>query len=458
MYDFLMVTIMASPKLKRNTILMGDQLASLLEIQPNEGLSLCAGQTSCKVIISISERLGNKKSIYLPPSILNKMHLRSGRRLGICKQDGCIRVGPVIGVMAETYNTPGRPFGAQSFFVKQIISLGRRMGQLCYGFSPYSVNWNRKVIYGYTFGKTGWVRSVFPLPDVIYPREKGYSAPTIRVRKRLEALGCKFINPILIGKWQTYKILSQKPELLPYIPETKFIKNFQQVDRMIRRHKAVYMKPVTGSRGKNIIKVVKNTGPYRYYYQMNNRLYQGTSSTIAGLRSSLRRVMGKNRYIIQKQINLIRSQGNVIDVRVMVQKDHSGTWSITGNVCRIGRRGSITSNIAAGGHASQLTKVLAHNFKNAETREKIENEIKMLALEVANTLESSIGSIGELGIDIGVDKAGRVWFIEANLKPGRQVFTLIKDPRGRRHSVEKPLLYCRYLAGFSKEGGADSIG
>ncbi|MEN6327702.1 MAG: YheC/YheD family protein, partial [Syntrophomonas sp.] len=245
-----------------------------------------------------------------------------------------------------------------------------------------------------------------------------------------------------------YKILSQKPELEPYLPETRLIKNFQQVNNMVNRHKAIYMKPINGSKGRNIIKVVKTSGTYKYQYQINNQIFHGKSQNITSLRNSLHRVMGNRNYIVQKQINLLRSQGSVIDVRVMVQKDHTGRWHITGNICRIGRTGSITSNIAAGGHASHLTTVLAHNFDNGETRKAIENEVKMLALQAAQALEASVGSIGELGIDIGIDRNGRVWFIEANLKPARQVFILVRDHQGRRDSVERPLLYSRYLAGF----------
>jgi hypothetical protein len=53
-----------------------------------------------------------------------------------------------------------------------------------------------------------------------------------------------------------------------------------------------------------------------------------------------------------------------------------------------------------------------------------------------------------MGVDIGIDKGGQVWFIEANLRPARQVFTLIGEKKTRLLSVKRPMLYCRYLAGF----------
>lgn len=448
MYSFPMVTIMVNPKQRDGILLISNQLASPFNVGPKETIDFITGQSTHKVSISISQSAKNKKSIYLSPRVLKKMHLKSGRTYGISIQNDGIHIGPVVGVMAQTYNKPGRPFGGQSAFIRELILAGHRLGQICYGFSPFSIDWDRKVINGYTYGSNGWVRSTFPIPDVIYPRERGYSPPIQRIRKKLDQMGCKFINPILIGKWNTYKILSKVPELEPYLPETRLITNFQQVNNMVNRHKSVYMKPVNGSKGRNIIKVVKSNSAYRYQYQVNNRIYQGSSRNISSLRTSLRRVMGKRNYIVQKQINLLHSRGSVIDVRVMVQKDHTGKWNITGNICRIGRTGSITSNIAAGGRASHLATVLTHYFKSEEIRKAIEREVKAVALEAAQVLESSVGSIGELGIDIGIDKNARVWFIEANLKPARQVFILVHDHQGRRDSVERPLLYSRYLAGF----------
>jgi glutathione synthase/RimK-type ligase-like ATP-grasp enzyme len=448
MYDFPMVNIEANPTQKDSILLVSSELAELLKIEPQEIINFITGQITYQVYISISQRMKNKKSISLSSGFLKKTHLQTRRTYGISRQNDGIHIGPVVGVMAQIYNKPGRPFGGQTLFIRELIKAGHLLGQICFGFNPHSIDWSKKVIRGFTYGSSGWVRSIFPIPDVIYPRERGYSPPIQQIRERLEKMGCKFINPSLIGKWNTYKILSQTTELKHYLPETKLLNNFQQVSNMINRHNAVYMKPVNGSKGRNIIKVIKDSDTYKYQYQVNNKIFQGTSRNISSLRSSLRPIMGKRNYIVQKKINLLSSQGGVIDVRVMVQKDHTGRWIITGNICRIGRTGSITSNIAAGGHASHLSTVLSNNFRNENTCKAIEQEVKKVALDAAQALEASVGSIGELGIDIGIDQNARVWFIEANLKPARQVFILVQDKQGRHNSIERPLLYSRYLAGF----------
>ena len=56
--------------------------------------------------------------------------------------------------------------------------------------------------------------------------------------------------------------------------------------------------------------------------------------------------------------------------------------------------------------------------------------------------------MGEMGIDVGVDQAGKLWFIEINLRPARRLFTLIGEHNTRLLSIQRPMLYSQYLAGF----------
>ena len=138
-------------------------------------------------------------------------------------------------------------------------------------------------------------------------------------------------------------------------------------------------------------------------------------------------------------------------MRAIVQKDHTGRWDITGMGCRMGAQGSITSNIATGGRGSKLSTVLERHFQKREQRDQIEHDLSFIALESARVLEKSIGMAGEMGIDLGIDTSGKAWFIEANLRPARQIFNLIGEQQMRQQSIINPLLYSRYLAGFSEK-------
>lgn len=359
-------------------------------------------------------------------------------------------IGPVVGILSGRHPDDRRPFGEQSTFFSQMIAAAKQLGQIVYAFSPSNVNWSKKTVRGYGYANGQWFRANYPLPNVVYPRESGYSRSILPVRKRLQEAGCIFINPPLIGKWRTFKILSVNDELLENIPDTQLVNNFDQVDKMLNKYQAVYIKPVKGSQGRNIIKVdkKKDSKVYEFKYQLNNQIFSGKVKTIKELRKQLSLVMGNKTYIVQRQINLLRTENKLIDIRILVQKDQNGEWTITGKACRVGRTGSITSNISAGGNAYNVEDIISRYFQDPQDKERIINEVNRLALQSAANIEKKIGATGEFGIDIGVDKNGQVWFIEANLKPGRQVFNLIGDKATRMKSIEKPLLYARYLANF----------
>ncbi|MDD2619577.1 MAG: YheC/YheD family protein [Syntrophomonadaceae bacterium] len=450
MQNFKMLIVKSVPKQEKDLISISKDLADYLEINEYESLKLNVGKLTKSLKINIEKSSKNKNTISLNSQAARSLYLSNGRKYGFRGNKDAIRIGPVVGIMIEESKQINKPFGGQSFFVKQLLASGRSFGELCFAFSPFRINWSQKTVQGYFYGEKGWSKATFPIPDVIYMRGKGYYPVQMEIRRRLEGMGVAFFNPALIGKWQTHRILTQKPELLPYIPDTRLIKDFAMVDRMIKKYQAVYLKPVTGSQGKNIVRVHKNkeSTNYQYQYQMNNQSYHGSAQNLAQLRSCLRPVMGKKTYIIQKQINLLKSEGNLVDVRILVQKDCTGCWGVTGMACRVGRKGSITSNISAGGSGRHLQSVLQSKFPDEKQQNQITNDLEFVALEAAKTLEESIGPSGEMGIDIGIDKNGHIWFIEANLRPARQVFSLIGEQQTRKLSVERPMLYSRFLAGF----------
>jgi len=450
MNNFRLISIKNNSQTEKNKIRLSSDIASEVGLREGEPVTLKIGLLTLQLQVKMHKNREVKNNIDLNPSTIKRLHLKTDRKLGINIDNNTISLGPVVGIMVELSPEISKPFGGQTFFIKQLLDSGRKIGEICFAFDPYSINWDKKIVYGYTYNGSKWIRGVYLIPEIIYPREKGYNSKKVRIRQRLKSLGVKFLNPILVGKWQTHKMLMQNESLTPYIPETKLIKNFSQVDHMIARYKALYLKPINGSQGKNIIKLVKTkkNSAYHYKYQLNNQIHQGIAHDIQGLRVALRKVMGNRSYIMQKQINLIRARGSLMDVRIIVQKDHTGTWDVTGMAFRVGRTGNITSNISAGGTAKNVKTMLLQQFKDAERVQKIIKEIEQLALEAAKTMEKTVGLCGEMGIDIGVDKNGKVWFIEANLRPARRVFLLMGDKAARLKSVTKPMLYCRYLAGF----------
>lgn len=451
MMPMLMVAISPNNKLEKKCLQVGTGIANQLDLNNDQFISLYVGLESISLTVSIKNDPFSTQKCCLHPQLISAMGLGEAREYGIRRDGNSIHIGPLIGIMANQYADPKRPFGNQSLFISQLITQARNMGAICYAFKSQNVNIAQGNVEGYTYINNTWKIGTYRLPNVIYPRENISSIRQTELRKKLSKSGCLFINPPWLGKWQSYKILSQIDALRKYIPDTYLFNSFKQVAVMLRKYQVAYMKPVAGSQGDRIIRVSKaRNSRYRYQYQMNHKTVHGNANSLAELERSLKKVMAKKAYIVQQPINLLRNQGSLIDMRVMTQKNADGQWEVSGKAFRIGRAGSITSNISGGGRGCQVKQLLSQHFPDPQEAERIIREVDCLAIDIASALEKSYMPIGELGIDIGVDQDGQLWFIEANLKPARKVFTLIGEPETRLLTVQRPIQYARYLAGFRK--------
>lgn len=431
-------------------ILISADLTSQADYGYNRELKLGVGKSSRTVKIRINTSRIDKKSLTMNPALIKKVYLHENHKYGVKFEQDEIRIGPVVGIIAPKQDSKKRPFGSQTTFFQEVMASSRQLGQICFAFYFADIDWNKKVINGYFHGKNGWQRGKFPMPDVIYPRSKFWVANRAESRRRLSRLGVKILNPPMVGKWEAYRIFKKNPELVPYLPETRLINSFRQVDLMAKKYRAVYLKPVNGTQGKNIIKVSKNkkSSGYCYQYHSNGSLCKGNASDLLQLQKQLRPVMAGRSYLVQKEISLLRYEGGIVDIRVMVQKDHNGRWDVTGMACRVGKQGAITSNISSGGSGKKVETVLKKSFSGSKQINHIMETIIFVCINAAQSIEDYLGNCGEMGVDIGVDRFGKVWFIEANLRPARLVFSLIGEKQTRLKSVETPLLYARYLAGF----------
>ena len=74
--------------------------------------------------------------------------------------------------------------------------------------------------------------------------------------------------------------------------------------------------------------------------------------------------------------------------------------------------------------------------------------IRSASLEIVHALEEVLDNpLGEVGLDLGVDRSGRVWLIEVNAKPFRK--TADAGPKRQVwRSFHRPMAYAKYIAGY----------
>ncbi|MDO4541175.1 MAG: YheC/YheD family protein [Syntrophomonadaceae bacterium] len=357
------------------------------------------------------------------------------------------REGPIVGILVDIRGGGNKPFGPQTMFIRQLLQAGDNLGQICFAFTVNDVNFDQKQIRGYRWTKGAWVRQWFSLPHVVYPRDFGVSPSKVRLRQRLMSLGCQFSSPLIIGKWRSWEILSACPELSSTLPETRKLEGVKSLREMVGAYGSIYIKPVDGSQGRNIARLRQiNPNGFELCYNSANGLRRFAGS-ISALYAPLSRLTGSRKFIMQEEIKLIRFKNGIADVRVLVQKDYDAVWKITGKACRVGTRGAITSNISGGGHGYTVRRVLEEHFDEKHVG-SILHDLDELALMVVDALERQIDTVGEMGIDLGIDVNGKLWFIEANLRPARYVFIQMGDMDTRMLAVRRPMEFAHYLSGY----------
>lgn len=359
----------------------------------------------------------------------------------------------IVGILVGEYAGP-LPF-AESAYCRQLCHIGNRQRMTIYVFCPGWVISGRRSIPGYTFENGKWIRKQFPAPEIIYDRCISHDKKQQRRKQRcLEILTelqpFVYLTRGLAGKWSVYQALMKHSLFAPYLPSTVRYESTVQLDNWLSLHEGeAFLKPQNGSHGKRTLHVK----------EMNAELGGGLALTGRDSRNQLfrrkfrsrqdglewiHRFIGSRAFLLQPYLQLNNSQGEPFDVRVLMQKNENGAWSMTGMAVRAGRKHSLTSNLHGGGTAHR-----ALPFLNKELGErngiKAVQIISKLSEVIPKHLESQFGRLGELGIDYGVDRRGRIWILEVNSKPGRSSFFRIGDMQGARKSVENPIQYARYL-------------
>lgn len=345
----------------------------------------------------------------------------------------------LVGVLS-TRRAGAHPFPEGGYF-RQLMKAGRRLGIRVIAFSPLDINWANGTVLGFTHNGSSWQAGRYPVPRIVYDRifaSRGHwQRYWSNARRMRQTYRVRFMGRGLHGKWQFYRIARRVPELKPHIPETHVITGTGIVLAMLNRHRTVYLKPVFGSGGRGIIRVTRRGSMYLVKMSGGGRRTLSAAELPAVLAGTGRR------YVVQQGLDLAYLQGSPYDVRSIVQKNGEGEWQVTGKAARIGRRHSITSNLHTGGHARTVQAVLESYFPDRAA--EIEQEIDSLAIQVAQVMERRAGPLCDLGLDMGIDRQGKVWLIEVNSKPGRKVFRLTRDREARRLSIETPMAYARYL-------------
>ncbi|WP_168122776.1 YheC/YheD family protein [Paenibacillus sp. HB172176] len=353
---------------------------------------------------------------------------------------------PILGILTLYLNDAG-VVEEKAMFRKMTIE-GRKLGLRVFVFTPQDVNHDKKRIRGLHYNEStrAWYRKWTSFPHMIFDRCRIQQTPRfqqlLKFRSRYQHL--TFLNRPLRNKWTIHSLLAKDERFSSFLPKTRYIDSVKDIHSMLRSHRLLYLKPVNGTGGRGILRIEKLRGG-RLLVQGRNqdrRIVQPQRMNESQLDSYLGRWDLKNiRYIVQQGIQLKLKDGRVHDYRLLVQKNGSGEWQVTGCAGRIGPPGSITANLHGGGKAVKMDELLKEWITDETKISSVKSSVSEFGIAVSQYLELCYGALCELAIDIAIDRQGKIWMIEVNPKPAREVFARAGEGNAYMTAIRRPLEY-----------------
>lgn len=461
-----------------NRIYLTESLFKKMGLPPGLSVTLKIGRISRLAMIGQvhSNSKTNESLLFFSPDLYTHCQITVGSAITLKFNyiENTLSLGPLIGLFTvrNTLAEPG--FGSQESSLLALANSSECLSGLVFVFCPEDINWDMSLITGYVpssehspeqpdgdsdapWAPSLWKPVVLPLPDVVYdrlPSRTIEAKPEVREAKcRLMTIfGCLYFNPMFLDKWETHLALSKIGEVAAYLPPTKLVETPEDIRGFLSQYKSVFLKPSSGSLGRRIIKIsLDEQGRFNYMYRSRDKqTMAGLTADFHMLMNLLKPVMGKRSYVVQKDLALAKYENCPFDIRVLAQKDMRGNWRRTKIYVRKAAPDSFLSNLSDGARPQAISEVLKQVFAaDFLAPYGLGEDIRQAVSAIPPALERGTGRMwGELGIDLGIDKHGKIWLIEINSKPFRALVSESGSLKIIKRSLMRPLEFSKFLAGY----------
>ncbi|PLR89939.1 YheC/YheD family endospore coat-associated protein [Bacillus sp. T33-2] len=336
------------------------------------------------------------------------------------EESNSLSFGPVIAVLTEITGETVPSFRSIHSFCEELHDGISGNAGFFYVFSLQ--HFSDECISGYYYEQENWKMDSLPFPDIVYNRIHSRKAESTKgfaqFAQKLNERKIHLFNHRFLSKWEVHELLEVEGYLGPYLPST-CLYTPEHLEHMLELYDDLYLKPVQGSQGRRIIRILKKDNQICADFSSTKDRSQFIFTDIASAISKVKTNINDKPFIIQHGIELLELDGRRLDFRVLCHKTREHMWKVSSVVARIAAENHFVSNVAQGGEMIRPLKVLSMAFGPDSAPHQLAL-IKELALEAAGIISKSSGGLtGELGIDIGADISGRLWIIEVNSKPSK---------------------------------------
>lgn len=362
---------------------------------------------------------------------------------------------PVMAVLVSSNNISSLQNQIANIRTQMLVKANNEVNNVLYFFSLKEVNLQGQKITGYYWHKTKemWLSQEFSLPDILYIR----CSSKIRTTKTFTDLcnsvtknNGKLITHYRFNKWRLYQVMSKDPAMRSYLPVTRTVKQPDDIEKMLRRYKVVYLKSHVGRKGENVLRVeMLPDGAFRYSYYRDDLLTARSVSDFQALLYIVNKFFQGKRYMIQQGIQLLQFKNKLIDMRAELQRNGDGKLEIVGISVRYGQPGSpITTHGDAFKFDDFFVKIMGYSKKEMETFRLV---VQRFLFSVYEYIENNYGKYAEIGIDFAIDATKKIWFIEANSQSLRVSLDKAYGSEVHYKYYKNILEYARYLSERSRK-------
>lgn len=354
--------------------------------------------------------------------------------------------GSYVGILLNQSMYRGIPAGKTQTEVLPYYEEGARL----YGLKPCYIrlddlHLHRDTVMAYVKEGQVYKRIEVPVPRVIHNRALLFSAQDKNKLTQLAEKKC-----IIFNRWNRYSkpyihsLLWAEPSFHPHLARTVH-GTPDNIRKMMRMHRALFIKPNSGSIGVGIMRIIRISSGWRISYAVreNRRRHWKHMSFTNSLPAHLLKKLQTRRFHIQEELPLATFRGNRFDLRVTVQKGATGEWQVAGMVGKVAPVGRFLSNVGQGGKVHRLATLLSE-YPDLHVG-KVKHGIEEFALRVARYLETKLPDLADIGLDIGLTKKGKPLFIECNGRDQRYAFGNVRMMEEWRATYANPMGYARYL-------------
>ncbi|WP_308636903.1 YheC/YheD family protein [Paenibacillus silvisoli] len=241
------------------------------------------------------------------------------------------------------------------------------------------------------------------------------------------------------SKWKKTKWLLSDRVLRNYVPETMVFTR-RSLKRMTGRYKMLYFKPTTGTGGNGIARIERNSSG-GFQVKKDGKTVRAASAR--ALFGRLKGIARSRSYLLQKGIYLKACRGRPFDLRMTMQKTAKGRWVPTLLFVKLGKPGKVVTNYHQGGRLAHIDGTLRRaGYTKAQTND-YKRLARMLGKRTARCFDRRSSRFYELGLDVALDRDGKLWILEVNTRPSFSALKSFKNKKFYRTAVRYGKQYGR---------------